>query len=865
MISINKKIYSIVLTFTLAFTHGILAHDGHDNIDNQHVEVAQEAGESKKVGLSSPFDFDPAGLQKLVLKLREQLMGAVLRRQQKMYELLPEECKELTMPVEQEYESLVSRVNLINQLIVIIESIRSGIAVMEQAGTNLNTNAQEVSRLLERFHGSLIDESFAQLLKQTMDIQVASMPLIPGVGGVEGLLQMLPQDLFDTRGGMVQPIELSDLEILRKIVPEFFADYQVDIAQYADQRTITFFSTLLTDMCEKNAEQLIVHFFDYINPECESVKTKLDDIAAKLELMIKSHAGQVAQKQDVAPNAEPKLNETQEAIAFWQKRIKRFAKTISVLLDMQEGAHGMLLSKNYRTIFKYFAYAYDVADEFYTLHKKDYKYSGQVVNGLSIHRDVTDKHILVPFICDNALRGGLAMWYYLSATTQTKQGMVFENMLKQNSLQDMNAKSLLISDVMSIPVAACLFAKPTFMYKKKHELVHELQKVLTAGAYYHIFKRGLFSGNNSTQDFLQNIWPNTDRHVKDTVVSATYTINKYLTRSLHTKIYQSVNPQVIEKIKRWTWEIIKPEMIGAFTEMLIPMLFLKGGDPINAIANCHDFDVYGSGNWFNRIRAGHLSLFNSPTSIDPTRYFSALHTTDLTLQNRGEAILAQLGTEQRAVFRRAGIDVDAYWIESRAISYVVSSVGFYWGRKLTHKFRTQIGNVVWSTIKGTAEGLCYLGLLSERRVELLDELKEELSDELDDNIDMLKDIIKMFLEPTSPMRHSIIPMLIDYGYLSADEKDQKIVNRVIIDFVLTKFLAEYNLISYYDAAMLVKHYDEHPEQIDFIVNITVDAVYKNAIARGGGYMVSWATQCLSDMICINYGPFYPKVHKAITG
>ena len=63
---------------------------------------------------------------------------------------------------------------------------------------------------------------------------------------------------------------------------------------------------------------------------------------------------------------------------------------------------------------------------------------------------------------------------------------------------------------------------------------------------------------------------------------------------MEVKIYEHTDPQVIESLERNTWGVVRPELLTFMMRVMLPVVFMKKPFGLKNVADCNQWDVYGS-------------------------------------------------------------------------------------------------------------------------------------------------------------------------------------------------------------------------------------------------------------------------------
>lgn len=500
-----------------------------------------------------------------------------------------------------------------------------------------------------------------------------------------------------------------------------------------------------------------------------------------------------------------------EAYEFWLKTLKKFHRSLWVFDSLRSGA-SFESTKLSHHLFTMVTHGYDIAQGFFDLYKIDNnigRFSG-------------------PVAADWALSASLATWHFFNMKADFTNRLLLQTILGDLKVDTFEARQLLLYNAMILPSVIPVLLDPGFWNKKPYGLAKVFHKLSTAWIYYLVVDSNLFGENGQTQWWTAQR-PG-DRHLKRALLYAVNEGTHYLSRFIQQRIVYNTNPRTLENARFYSMGIIRPAMIEHVLKSLVPFVFLQdshlGNPPIPGLQNIVNF---------NR---------------------NDLFSRDFLL---GRSIFGYGITPGAAAYQ--GFEKDEFFIEYVLASYIGQSFGGFWGRKIVQGYKSQLYSLGEQATSALGSVLETVGLMSRSQIQAVKDFKNDLSEEFEYDLVALKFLLRGVFESNSSFRNVIIPLLTNRGYLDEGETNPIEINRVLVYFVVD-FLAQWKLLTYYDAARIAHRFDNDVHSTEKVVDNIINAVLSNLAGAAGEYTGSLAGQLFGEWVICKTGPLYSKFKGA---
>ena len=496
-----------------------------------------------------------------------------------------------------------------------------------------------------------------------------------------------------------------------------------------------------------------------------------------------------------------------QAFAYWKREIQKNERTLYVFSFFKNDGQ----RKSHHTLFKIAAYAYDVGHSLLQVHDKfctDIGYNAPGVPGHYRRNWKDGEHfsrVMAPWAGDVLVKMSMAAALFFNKRFDQSKGVLVNLMVGNKEASSMSSIELIGYNLNFVPYAlGFLFYKPALI-RQPSDLIKSYGNVAVTWIYYHLFYCYLFG------EEVADYWPNDNKFLKEAVLLAMKQTNKTLFEFVSLRIRENTDPFLVEKIENATWGVIRPEMLFYIADSLIPALFLNKAVHLDKLANLNRDNLYG---------------------------------TDF-MHKAGEKKL----TDGQA---------DAWYVEKSMIQYVMRSIGGHWGRIFSYKYRKELGNFGDGILSFVTDNLETFGY--EETARDLQEIKNDLVTGFRENTDQIKELIKMVFMPGSvfPFREVIVSLLIEHGHVDKDEADQTVIERTMVH-ILFSHLTRLRILTYLDAALILKEYEAQPHRLDRVIDKTVDALSGSLVCFAGEWTGQAVMFGLGTLLCNKYGPFYTKV------
>lgn len=607
---------------------------------------------------------------------------------------------------------------------------------------------------------------------------------------------------------------------------------------------------------------LLAHLvFEYNAPEIEAAQKQLESVSAFLNSKFREAIGidvkdyikerqRAAEGQkilggDVARASVPlrSLASHHDAYIYWYRELKKFSQTIATFNELKEGAQlsGGESSVSSMDLFRNFAYACDLGTGFFDLYKREHALHGFTK---------TEARLLVPYALDWSIRGGMSYWYYREMQAKMLRGSALQVAVGESGLAAQNQQLMMFSRFGAIAMALPVLWKPSFYFKRPNDFLLGASKIAVAWSYYHTAHMELF-GKGSKRE----LWPSSNTFLIEALVYGARMGTHAVSQELAWQVRRSVGHETLETLENYSWGVIDPEMIHAVMDSMIPYLFLnlpKG------FVNTTRSRAYGS--WYEN---GVAEAFEREFKKDPNNSrFDAYRKRLIQAGGKGVSSEEILNTYYES--SNLG-SVDGYYLEHMLMDYTASSIGRYWGRRITLAFKGPVASLASKVVDLGMDCLEAVGLISSDSAEAVLMWRDDLSEDMDVVVGHLKELTMMMVSNQSPVRPVLLQYLVEYGYLDKDEKDEFEINRSIIILILNQLIVN-RLFTNSQAAEIIQACDNNNEifLLEPAVDKIIEGLRDSVIGLFGGFVGSEFLRRCSEYLCWQYGPFYPKIKGALS-
>jgi hypothetical protein len=493
--------------------------------------------------------------------------------------------------------------------------------------------------------------------------------------------------------------------------------------------------------------------------------------------------------------------EKTKALRFIQKELRAQVETLKVFTRIKNCAD-FESSEHFFDFFKIIARAYDIGAGFLTLYKIDHK------------QDVGFCNIL-----DWSFKASLSTWAFMRARSEIAKGFVLMPIACGNvSLASTSALGDIISpnmhvvlcNVMAASIGSLLFCSPTLFYKKMRSLIKVPVKILTAWTYYQCMQNKLFD----------NLWPADDLHLKNALIEGINECVKYFAENLTYAIRDHVDSGLLDNLENYSLGVIKPEISLLMLELLMPVvLFKHRPEFVKKIVNLEASNVF------------------------------AQHKKDKYVEN--------------VTHLYPNLNAYSVYAERSVLVYLADSIGEHCGSRIAAKYKSQIGSAVMSGLGAVGSVAVALGIVDQAFLDGLSAEKDDLAEGIEEIMMLFKGAVNNILQHDSQVHNMIVKFLISSDYLSADEKDQALINKKMLYLVLSVFL-NIKLLNNRDAATLVRTFNANKtnDYTSFIDQFAA-TVQGNIAGMIGGKISGAGMRYAVETLLERNGPLYPKVSSWI--
>jgi hypothetical protein len=781
-------------------------HDNEQKNDNDPVKTNEQVNSDMLKKILGGASSDDVG--KMLESFVEFLEQSRAKKHNEMLSKIKEYSNELYEKfnfANAEYGRLVEFINIKNILIEACKIVQNEVEKIKlqeqkQEQENKNKNEQEkkntllndISVMLEKLHKALITGEFGIFLQEVISKNTVGMDS----GGINKTF-IPPADLVILNETFKEFIEKHGPRIFPSMKKEHFV-------------LLELFKCILIAAQNCSLSDIANLTFTFLQPKFKEVRSILEDICKRFET--------VALELGVSLDSESDKNEQtsllSKAIEYWYKIFKKCLQTLGVFDSLTKNADLKSNGRDKSALFNFIANAYEFGNQFFDLYKIDQK----EINELGFF----DKGLFLPMLGDWALRVGISSFIFFDVHKNICKNAVCDTLQGKEQLSGMDFKKKLLYYAMTLPSIAPFFiGNPRMFDNRSHPVTEGFIKVLTAWAYYGIFRYNMFYDKEIFKN--NDIWPAYDKHVKNALYVLLNAVTVEITDTLEAKVRNVIGIESLEKLENFSLGIVRPEFINFFARTLLPTLFLHEGLKEKGIMNFSRKDVYGE-NFKNEVE----------------KKFSGI--------------------------KFESNETDKCYIQKQLLNYVFSSIGWYGGRKIFKNYKGILGKGLAKGVDFIAKGLMYTADAGAsffgkkgNFVENYDEFKNEMDSEIEEMIDLIKLYLELGFTPESPIRPYVVGFLMEHGYIAKDETDDNKINFCIISIVLNQLSrSEIRVFSPLEAAKIVKIFVENPHNVGIIIDEIIDGIQKNFVGMIGGRVCEYFMGLTSNYIFKTHGPFFIK-------
>ncbi len=771
-------------------------------------DKAPSTSPSPTVPVLNMENIDLEQLQKVLLNMMVDFQKKKEETRRRLLSLLPQDDHALIAQARESYQEFIEEVNLCNGLARACAIISTKLNEYLQQDDQLATILQPLINTCERLHQGLLDGSFVHILNNGQEPAaqglVNPMQLMQGMSGMPGagVAMKIPD-------GAALSLSVQDIN-------EFcdtLHNAKMLIAGYDDAQLVQAYNVLciiLSAVKHNDMQKVTTNYLEHLNPCIEKTRATLVEITATLDKKI---AGLPLEGD----------TELRRAYVLLTNELRGYLRTLTVFASLRESS-GFFVA-NTHTLFNLISYSFGFYENLFKLYKLDN--NGESFRG---------------WMLDKGLRSALATWHFFMQKADFSNGLLFNTIQGNAPMAALTPMQLLMHNAILAPFSLFIFVNPNFWNKKIHGSVRELGKVLSVWVYYHVFHCRLF---NEAQDGETSfccqeggtVWPAEYKHLRSAIFSALNEGQRYVFDEIHQYIRFNVYPQKIEQVERATMGIIKPELLGYIFETFLPIIMLSQKELVDHVARYKRTDFY-DGRFAGLVRGYYLR------------------------SNPSAGNIADMNIIYDHYADRPELNIEAYYVECRLISYLCSSIGSHWGRFFARKYQNSLSAAFAKGAEKTVKFCAKIGLISQETAALVHDAKNEFNEGMEEFIGVFKELFKGVFMPGSPVRAMVVPLLERRGDIAnKDNADSLAVTREVLNLIVEK-LAQFSFISYVDGNYIKEAFEKDHSNTDVLVDKIVEAVRANTIAWVGGQFGSWVMTSFVGMpIMRNYGPFYPKVQQ----
>lgn len=875
----------------------------------------EQGGEKGSIAPMSSPDIKDFLMNIVQEQMRKQALAEKERRE-KLLAVLPMPLAETIGRLNGEYQNLVQSITVGNALVEVCVSARHEVEQLTIDKLLASDVSIKLSGELALFHEALISGSFNRLLKEMIPPKH-----LAGMNAAQVDLQSMfmgmsnGQNLFEL--GDSQSYEIEKLEDLFELIEQCISQIGKDAK---GAKHIYELQAALQLLYDNKPLQFIEDSLAKIEPRCIKVLAEIKEVTQELNksfeelkgVTIKEWVKEFRRKmaeeanapKDVDVSAKKEKEEKSEgeaslgkALLQWYSDFKKYEQTLTVFFDLKRSVD---LSDGEKSITfnRHIAHFSTMVLDFLNLSHRD-------ALGLKDSKGFFDPRSLKPYLMNMALRASLSAWHFSNVNAQMNTGGYLKIALGESSVAANSYLQFLVSRWGAVAMALPVFFNPTMYFRSESGIVRGLSKVAVAWSYYHLCHDSLFKkGKND----VINWWPNEYDTMIQRLKGAAGEVTDTIYSEVAWKIRMHADPHTLEKAERYSWGIIKPEMISTVLDSFIPYFFLKCVP--EGVAKSTRKNMYAS--WFHRENRDRLISFvknnenknhalvkgfkrdvgvyyqRKLAELKKAEGFKDDSERDKAVQryqrhNLGngeysDSIMRGYANrhvnEAMDLYQEAsGIDVDLIYIEQKVFDYAASSIGNYWGRRFARHYRKQITGGVSRVIDFFMDCCETVGFVSPDFAEGILADKDALFSDVNAVVEFIKGVAVQAFDPLSPIRGTLYTFLVQYGYVDKEETDHNEINRSLMMLVLNELVrhrvldnaSSAEIIQTFDTEVFTDDYEDNEQHRVTVpvqaVNLLIEGIKDGMIAFVGGHVGSVIGSKVGDQAYHRWGPFYPKVKR----
>ncbi len=855
--------------------------------------------------------FDAPEFRELLEQIRDSEVRAEEERKRK-FALLPQDLQDAINSSREQYQSAALLVNVGNALDALVNSIVQDFQGLSSSQEKFPQHQELMLSELKKLKVSFTSGEFSRLasVDETSPLYVS---IADPDKALEQLKDLNPQQ--DKKVQQTEPYTQADLNCCQELINVFSQQYKDSITSSLAEKMKLLFD-IIQDVKEKKIEEFIIKALLFVDPRIEDAKNALLNTQSLFEKYISGENSLTFDQEDEASDVMQQIairKETIKAIKEWYETVKGYARTIKIFSGIKKTASSD--GKKFSDLVKMLSYGYNYVWKMVFYDK--YKYEklllqSEVDDEKGILKTIWDSISTNAFMkadaIDLAWRSGISAWYFFDMKNDNRKGSFFRIATGRDPVEKLSSLDFVMQDAMGAFYIIPRFFNPCFSYPQLNKLQGAWADVLATYVYYQVFHMNLFNcdlfnvfsdketellgGRKEFKGFYDTIlshWPAKYHYFKNALKYATTQTARRFASTLTYKLSDCVNPETLESLNDYSWGIIRPEMLYYIIDASIPAFYSSEYFP-KWFAEFDKEDAYGRARLYKVVRS-QFDLSGLQGKEELIMYATMSRMTDLvrdgrnisstTLKDTLNDTLKKAGEENSnfgdRVLRRYksanSFSVDGYYIEQKILEYVFSSIGKYWGRKLSKRYASQLSSGAYKTGLFFVRTLTAFGLLSQDSIDEFNQMKNMLpmllnpqaaltgdsSVSTQDSIfSQLKELARdVVLNPSSKFRPHIVYQLKQQGVLDDYEKREEVISQRIIEFAV-KELFKRDILLPSEAAHIMSRMRMGVDE-GLIVDHIIDTIHTNMVAVVGGFAGEKAMQLTADWISWKYGPFYPKV------
>ncbi|MBD3273527.1 hypothetical protein GF385_04235 [Candidatus Dependentiae bacterium] len=442
------------------------------------------------------------------------------------------------------------------------------------------------------------------------------------------------------------------------------------------------------------------------------------------------------------------------------------------------------------------------------------------------------KKFLSYYLMDNSY----TLKLFLGDTAISSLILPFYILKKISDVNKMRGKcsndQILMALSQAISEISSFYSDPNYLVKRSNWPMRSVYRIVSALAYYNIWYRNHGNHDNHVNRFYENenpyyrYWPKEFKHLKNSIWFSLKDGSLSLAYLLERGIYSKVNKNILDKIENNSLGLIKPDLIRFGINTAMPLLTYKYF-PKN-IANLDRESVFAmeKPRFFNR-EGRTYNYFIKPLSF-------------------AYGYKAGLDSIYYVGNRNFDSISDSQYVEGRILGYLSVTLGAYFGKKASLRFKNQFGYLLGKII--------FKSLQKLNIIDFDEEVKKIKGEE--ENLTDISSEEKLFLFLKEILKANIPALFISEEL--GPQVDQ-------LRSIFFSILLEYKVFTQLELAKFEKEVLQgniSEKRLDEFSQKILDALKGVFAQKIGGFIGGFSSWLVTDMLVKKHsadGPIYRKV------